>query len=132
MYADSTLGVKKENAPPKPADKKYDRSLTKALHATFWKRWWLTGLARLVADTLKTTSPLVNKALLTWLTEVYIYYRIPEEARSLFPVSRRSLRFLRSSIHILQGGAPRGIGYGIGLVFALFAMQEVSSLVRCF
>lgn len=90
---------------------KYDRSLTKALHTTFWVRWWLTGLATLVADTLKTTSPLVSQALLTWLTEVYVYRRLPEELRAEFP-------------------KPQGVGYGMGLVAGLFVMQETASLVR--
>jgi ATP-binding cassette subfamily C (CFTR/MRP) protein 1 len=64
----------------------YDRSLAKALHAAFWRRWWLCGLAKLIGDTLKTTAPLVNKELLTWLAKVYIYYRLPEQARPVFPV----------------------------------------------
>lgn len=44
--------------------------------------------------------------LLTWLTTAYVYYKAgPEQAEALgLP-------------------KPRGIGYGVGLAFALFAMQ---------
>jgi ATP-binding cassette, subfamily C (CFTR/MRP), member 1 len=65
----------------------YDRSLAKALHATFWQRWWACGIARLISDTLKTTSPLVNKALLEWLAKVYVWHRLPDGAKAAFPVS---------------------------------------------
>lgn len=61
-------------------------------------------------DTLKTTTPLVNKVLLQWLTDSYIFHNTPEAEREA----------------ALQGGfltKPRGIGFGIGLAFALFAMQ---------
>lgn len=57
-------------------------------------------------DTLNTTTPLVSKLLLTWLTEAYVYHRLTDE-------------------EIASGilGKPRGIGYGIGLAFAIFVMQ---------
>ncbi|KAH8103346.1 multidrug resistance-associated ABC transporter [Cristinia sonorae] len=90
----------------------HDSSLIKALHKTFFYRWWFAGLLKLISDTLKTTSPLVTKVLLTWLTESYAYYHASEEQRA-------QLGFAR----------PRGIGYGIGIAFALFAMQEISSLM---
>lgn len=61
---------------------------------------------RWVVDTLKTTSPLVNKVLLTWLTESYFFYRATDAERA--------------ALNLTQ---PRGIGYGIGLAFALFVMQ---------
>jgi ATP-binding cassette subfamily C (CFTR/MRP) protein 1 len=89
---------------------KYDRSLLRALHATYWVRWWSAGLASLVSNSLKTTAPLVNKALLTWLEVAYAYY-------NLDPARRGGLE------------KPRGIGYGIGLTFVLFAMLELASLV---
>jgi ATP-binding cassette subfamily C (CFTR/MRP) protein 1 len=57
-------------------------------------------------DVLKTTTPLLTKVILTWLTQSYIYYQLSDEQRAS---------------GILQ--EPRGIGYGIGLAFALFAMQ---------
>lgn len=57
-------------------------------------------------DTLNTTTPLVSKLLLTWLTEAYVYHRLTDE---------------ETASGIL--GKPRGIGYGIGLAFAIFVMQ---------
>ena len=60
-------------------------------------------------DTLKTTTPLVTKVLLNWLSESYVYVRTPEELRVNLP-------------------KPRGIGYGIGVAFALFVMQGMFKL----
>src|ERR1700722_10639323 len=57
-------------------------------------------------DTLKTTTPLLTKVILIWLEESYFYYRTPPEERGSLPFSK-----------------PKGLGYGIGLAFALFAMQ---------
>jgi ATP-binding cassette subfamily C (CFTR/MRP) protein 1 len=57
-------------------------------------------------DTLKTTSPLLSKVFLAWLTEAYIYHRLPDEVKASGQVKQ-----------------PLAIGYGIGLAFALFAMQ---------
>ncbi|TCD67438.1 hypothetical protein EIP91_012410 [Steccherinum ochraceum] len=91
---------------------KYDGSLLKALHKTVFYRWWAAGILKLLSDTLKTTTPLVNKVLLTWLTNSYIYYRATEEQRAIAGLAK-----------------PQGLGYGIGLAFALFAMQEVASLM---
>ncbi|KAJ7123757.1 multidrug resistance-associated ABC transporter [Mycena epipterygia] len=90
----------------------FDSSLFLAIHHTFFRRIWIGGILKLFADTLKTTSPLVTKVLLTWLTESYIVFHATdaEKASGLLP-------------------KPRGIGFGIGLAFALFAMQEVSSLM---
>lgn len=83
-----------------PENGQYDRSFLWAMHATFGLRWWIPGFARLFSDTLRTTSPLVTKVLLAWLSDSWDH-----------------------STH-------RGIGYGIGLSFALFAMQEVASLIN--
>lgn len=60
-------------------------------------------------DTLRTTTPLLNKIILTWLTESYIYFRLSDTERTAATAA----------------GFPklRGIGYGIGLAFALFVMQ---------
>lgn len=91
---------------------KYDRSLVRALHATFWVRWWSAGVARLLSDTLKTASPLVSKELLVWLSASYTWH-----AARADPGAREGM------------DEPRGIGYGIGLAFALFAVQELSSLI---
>ncbi|KAJ7148941.1 multidrug resistance-associated ABC transporter [Mycena crocata] len=94
------------------AKKQFDSSLFKAVHRTFLFRIWYGGVLKLFADTLKTTTPLVTKVLLTWLTESYIVYHATdaEKASGLLP-------------------KPRGIGYGIGLGVAIFMMQEISSLM---
>ena len=60
-------------------------------------------------DTLTTTTPLVNQVLLTWLTDSFAYYHLSDAERTAAAASG----FLK----------PRGIGYGIGLAFALFVMQ---------
>ncbi|KAL1718255.1 P-loop containing nucleoside triphosphate hydrolase protein [Schizophyllum commune] len=105
-------------AEPKEGDKQptkspYDESLIKAIHRTVLLRWWLGGLFKVLGDTLRTTSPLIQKVMLGWLAEAYLFDHLDADGRdSYFP-----------------NGAPRGIGYGIGLAFALFAMQEVASLV---
>ena len=75
-------------------------------------RWWTAGILKLVAETLKTTTPLVTKVFLTWLTEAYIWHRLSSAEQAESGLTK-----------------PRSIGYGIGLAFALFAMQEVASLV---
>ncbi|KAI0674258.1 multidrug resistance-associated ABC transporter [Trametes maxima] len=90
----------------------HDSSLLKALHSVFWLQWWTAGILKLFSDTLNTTTPLVNQVLLTWLTTSYVYHRANETEREQFGLQQ-----------------PRGIGYGIGLAFAIFAMQEVSSLL---
>lgn len=61
-------------------------------------------------DTLKTTTPLLNKVILTWLTDSYIYARTTEAQRAILGIPK-----------------PRGIGYGIGLAVALFIMQGIST-----
>ncbi|KAF8578287.1 multidrug resistance-associated ABC transporter [Ramaria rubella] len=90
----------------------YSRILFGALHSTLLWRWWLAGFLKLIGGkqslyTLQTTSPLVTKALLAWLTESFMFSRtgpVPGQA------------------------PPRGIAYGIGLAIALFGMQEISSM----
>lgn len=119
----------KASVQPEPSDNqpKYDSSLLKAIHTTFFWSWWSSGVMKLLSgmlsyfptfwgpsncscpDTLKTTTPLINKALLTWLTNSYIFYRASEAERSAFSLSQ-----------------PKGIGFGIGLAFALFIMQGSS------
>ena len=61
-------------------------------------------------DALKTTTPLLNKVILTWLTDSYIYVRTTEVQRTVLGIPK-----------------PRGIGYGIGLAVALFIMQGIST-----
>ncbi|KDQ52618.1 hypothetical protein JAAARDRAFT_40221 [Jaapia argillacea MUCL 33604] len=91
---------------------KYDSSLVKALHTTFFWRWWAGGIMNLIADTLRTTTPLISKLLLTWLADAYVYHRLTEQEAEAVGLEK-----------------PRGIGYGIGLGVALFVMQEVASLM---
>ncbi|KAG7095244.1 hypothetical protein E1B28_006018 [Marasmius oreades] len=88
----------------------YDSSLAKAILRTFRESIVISGIFKLLSDTLNTTTPLVNKVLLAWLEQSYIYYRANEAERAVIP-------------------APRGIGYGIGLAIAIFAMQETASLL---
>ena len=105
---------------------KYDESLFKAIHRTFFTRIWTAGFLKLISgeallrclcshilkeyqDTLKTTTPLLTKVILTWLTDSYIYVRNTEAQRAVLGISK-----------------PRGIGYGIGLAVALFVMQGES------
>lgn len=57
-------------------------------------------------DTLKTTTPLLNKVLLTWLSQSYAWARTSDEQHAALGLKQ-----------------PRGIGYGIGLAIALFVMQ---------
>jgi ATP-binding cassette subfamily C (CFTR/MRP) protein 1 len=106
---------------------KYDESLFKAIHRTFFTQIWTAGVLKLVSgdiysvflcfrvlkepqDTLKTTTPLLNKVILTWLTDSYIYVRTTEAQRAVLGIPK-----------------PRGIGYGIGLAVALFMMQGIST-----
>ncbi|KII85519.1 hypothetical protein PLICRDRAFT_319144 [Plicaturopsis crispa FD-325 SS-3] len=86
---------------------KYDASLLKALYKTFIWRWWFSGILKLISDTLNTTTPLINKALLAWLTDAYLFHNDPEATTK-----------------------PKGIGYGIGLAVGVFVMQEASSLMK--
>lgn len=110
---------------------KYDSSLFKSLHTAFFYRWWIAGIFYLsagkccldilrracdsfVLDTLRTTTPLVTKVLLNWLTESYDYHLADE---------------VKGPSASVAAPQPRGIGYGIGLALALFAMQQIASLV---
>ncbi|KAJ7827858.1 multidrug resistance-associated ABC transporter [Mycena olivaceomarginata] len=92
---------------PKP---KYDSSLFRAVLRTFSWRIITGGILKLIADTLRTTTPLLTKVLLTWLTESYIVHRATDaqKASGLLP-------------------KPQGIGYGMGLAVALFAMQGTAT-----
>ncbi|CAA7257506.1 unnamed protein product [Cyclocybe aegerita] len=93
----------------------YDESLFKALHKTFFRRIWSSAFLLLASETLRTTTPLLNKVFITWLSESYFYARLSDADRD----AAASLGFFQ----------PRGVGYGIGLAFALFAMQESASLM---
>ena len=106
---------------------KYDQSLFKAIIKTFFFQIWTAGLLKLlsgkfqdsnlslsiklraVPDTLKTTTPLLTKVILTWLTDSYVYFRLTDAERTAAATQGLS--------------KPQGLGYGIGLAFALFIMQ---------
>ena len=108
----------------------YDESLIKALNQCYFWLWWTAGILTLFAsasqydfwgdytnthissDTLQTTTPLVNQKLLTWLEERYYFWKSAPSDRDLL-------------------SHPHGIGYGIGLAFAIFVMQEAASLMTC-
>ncbi|KAI0777639.1 multidrug resistance-associated ABC transporter [Trametes elegans] len=100
------IDSKKKANSPGGSKPKYDSSLLKALHNVFWFQWWTAGVLKLCSDTLNTTTPLVNQVLLTWLTRSYICLRANEAERTALGLQK-----------------PQGIGYGIGLAFAIFAMQ---------
>ena len=116
---------------------KYDESLFKALHHTFFKRIWVSAILLVISgkrkvyifgmycfflkitliytsDTLKTTTPLLNQVILTWLVDSYVYFNLSDAERTATAISK-----------------PRGIGYGIGLAFALFVMQGYYFLIVC-
>lgn len=128
--AESTIKGDAQSAQSRPPVKKrkYDESLIKAFNKTFFTNWWTAGILRLTAgtfrsrvavhmicdslvyatpsDTLNTTTPLVTKLLLAWLTNSYSWHRASEEQRAAEGLVK-----------------PRGVGYGIGLAFAIFIMQ---------
>ncbi|KAG8979667.1 hypothetical protein FRB94_011257 [Tulasnella sp. JGI-2019a] len=91
--------------------KVYDQSLVWALSNTFFWQFWSSAGFMIVSSLLQTFSPLVTKKLLRYLTDAYVYHNVTAEERAALP-------------HI------KGPGYGIGLAFALFVMQEVASLCQ--
>lgn len=112
----------KTKATKTKTEPKHDASLVKAINRSYFWYIWGSGLMRLGAGAfpilelqglalisvfragmLDVTSPLVTRVLLNWVTESYIYARLPEELRATVP-------------------APPGVGYGVGVAFGLFAM----------
>ncbi|KAH6879600.1 cadmium ion transporter [Coprinopsis sp. MPI-PUGE-AT-0042] len=92
-----------------PVDKPEESNvapLLQALHTMIFRPFWTSGAMTLCAETLKTTTPLLSKVLLTWLVESYAYGRLTEAERLAVGL-----------------GTPQGIGYGIGVAFGIFAMQ---------
>jgi ATP-binding cassette, subfamily C (CFTR/MRP), member 1 len=67
---DPELGLKSKEKEDK---KKKRPSLIRSIHAVYFKHIWLAGAFKLIGDTLQTTSPLVNKALLNWLTISFLH-----------------------------------------------------------
>ncbi|KAF9562072.1 multidrug resistance-associated ABC transporter [Agrocybe pediades] len=103
-----------ETASP-PTAPVYDESLFKALLQSFKKRIWFSSLLLVASDTLRTTTPLVNKVLITWLTESFVFSRLSASEKDEATAAGFK--------------PPRGVGYGIGLAFALFVMQEAASVM---
>ncbi|KAF5360312.1 hypothetical protein D9758_009126 [Tetrapyrgos nigripes] len=98
-------------SPDSAAQSPYDESLPKAIHQQFLVTWWTAGMLDFAAQILRTTTPQLNKVLLNWLITSYVWFQLSDEQREQAGI-----------------GKPRGIGYGIGLAFALFVMQESASL----
>ena len=67
-------------------------------------RYWSAGLLGLIGFTLNTVSPLVSKKLLAYIQASYAYANGQSDV------------------------VPPPIGHGIGLAFALWAMQQAGSL----
>ena len=61
---------------------------------------------------VNTTTSLVSQALLTWLTNSYVYFHAHEQERTALGLQK-----------------PQGIGYGIGLAFTVFATLGGPALV---
>ena len=60
----------------------------------------------LVLDTLRATTPIIAKVFLTWLVNVYTFHHFDGSGNPASPPDK-----------------PQGVGFGIGLALALFAMQ---------
>ncbi|KAF9027711.1 multidrug resistance-associated ABC transporter [Hymenopellis radicata] len=99
-------GPTNDASPTAPA---YDQSLPKAIHETIRLRFWVCGILLLIGETLRTTTPLVSKELLTWLAESYAWSRLTDEEKAAGIIPQ-----------------PRGPGYGIGLGFTIFIMQGMT------
>lgn len=85
-------------------DGKRKVGLALALSDTFFYRFWLAGVLKIVSDGLNVTSPLVTRALITYGTSVYLAHRD------------------------VPGYTADPIGKGIGLAFGLWGMQIVASI----
>ncbi|KAF9527181.1 ATP-dependent bile acid permease [Crepidotus variabilis] len=106
---------KEVRAPTSAKKPVYDESLFAALISTFSTRINLSTLLLIVGDTLRTTTPLVNKVFLTWCTANYVYYNLPDDQRAAAAAAGLN--------------KPQGVGYGIGVAFGIVAMQVSSSLM---
>ena len=74
--------------------------------ASFNRKLPFSYLTDFFLDTLKTTTPLLNKLLLEWLTDSFAYFRLTDAEQAAH--------------NLLE---PQSLGYGVGLAFALFIMQ---------
>ncbi|GAA5952785.1 hypothetical protein JCM21900_005802 [Sporobolomyces salmonicolor] len=77
--------------------------LAMALSDTFFWRFWLAGILKIISDSLNVTSPLVTRTLITYGTDAYYSHRS------------------------VPGYTAQPIGVGVGLAFGLFGMQIVSA-----
>ncbi|CEQ43018.1 SPOSA6832_04911, partial [Sporobolomyces salmonicolor] len=77
--------------------------LAMALSDTFFWRFWLAGVLKVISDSLNVTSPLVTRALINYGTDAYYSHRS------------------------VPGYTEQPIGVGVGLAFGLFGMQIVSA-----
>jgi ATP-binding cassette subfamily C (CFTR/MRP) protein 1 len=85
------------------SDGRQEASLSWALSDTFFWRFWIAGILKVVADTLQTTAPLVSKRIINFATQAY-------EAHRGVP-----------------GVTMPHVGQGAGLVVGLFFMQIIAS-----
>ncbi|CDZ97481.1 Multidrug resistance-associated protein/mitoxantrone resistance protein, ABC superfamily [Phaffia rhodozyma] len=85
----------------------YDQNLLLAIHRTVMWRFWTGGMLGVCWIALTSTSPLVSRMILNYITESYEY----------------SHRETGETVSV-----PKSVGYGIGISFALYLMQQVSSL----
>ncbi|CDZ97117.1 Multidrug resistance-associated protein/mitoxantrone resistance protein, ABC superfamily [Phaffia rhodozyma] len=119
----ASTGVKKTKKEPEKEAKHpkkitengkvYDRNLIWALYHTMKWRFWLAGVFGVISTTLSATSPLVSRLILQYISASYAY----------------SHRGADSDVP-----PPKPIGYGVGIVFALWAMRQVGSMCdyHCF
>lgn len=90
----------------------YDSSLVIALWNTTWKQLVLAILFKAGQSTLETTSSLVTKQLIAFITTNHAWDKLGEADRSAGAVK-----------------PPLSIGHGIALAIGLAVMQEVASLL---
>ncbi|KAJ7671586.1 ABC transporter [Mycena polygramma] len=83
-------------------DGKRRASLVWAMNDSVKWWFWSGGILKVIGDTAQITSPLVVKAIINFATTSYVAHN--------------------------SGGKPPPIGTGIGLAFALLAMQLIGSL----
>ncbi|WVF68119.1 hypothetical protein IAT40_002882 [Kwoniella sp. CBS 6097] len=84
--------------------REYDMSLIRAMYSTVWWKWWKAVICKACAAGLQITAPLITKLLIDQLTLAHDHHADPSTP------------------------APNGLGYVIGLAFALFVMVQGASL----
>lgn len=87
----------------------YDSSLVIALLQTTWRPMLLAGCYKAVSVILDTTSSLLTKQLIAFITTSHAWAKASEEERASGRLK-----------------VPREIGHGIGLAVGLALMQEVA------